>query len=99
VTCGEQIVGTGPPAEAGEEAVHAYLARVIVAGEPAASVFPPGDAVVLAVWATAAMLVAFQPLLPWQAHLEAIWQLEDDDGVNCTALHALDTRAHRQRSA
>ena len=51
----------------------------------------------LPVWATAAMLVSFQPLLPWQAHLEAIWQIEDDDGVNITALHALETRARRQR--
>jgi hypothetical protein len=41
---------------------------------------------------------SIQPLLPWQAHLEAIWQLEDDDGVNITALHALETRARRQRS-
>jgi hypothetical protein len=44
---------TGPPAEAGDEAVYVYLARVVVAGEPAASVFPPGEAVVLPVWATA----------------------------------------------
>ena len=94
---GEQIAGTGPPAEAGEEAVYAYLARVVADGEPAASVFPPGEVVMLPVWATAAMLVSFQPLLPWQAHLEAIWQIEDDDGVNITALHALETRARRQR--
>jgi hypothetical protein len=30
------------------------------------------------------------PLRPWQAHLEGIWQTEDDDGVNPTALAALD---------
>jgi hypothetical protein len=93
---GEQIAHTGPPAEAGDEAVYAYLARVVVAGEPAASVFPPGEAVVLPVWATAAMLVSFLPLRPWQAHLEIIWQMEDDDGVNFTALAALDTRARRR---
>jgi hypothetical protein len=95
---GEPMARTAPPAEAGEEAVCAYLARVVAGGEPAASVFPSGDAVVLPVWATAAMLVSFQPILPWQAHLEAIWQMEDNDGVNCTALHALETRARRQHS-
>jgi hypothetical protein len=41
---GEQIAHTGPPAEAGDEAVYAFLARVVVAGEPASSVFPPGEA-------------------------------------------------------
>lgn len=33
-------------------------------------------------WATAAMLVSLLPLRPWQAHVECIWQMEDDDGVN-----------------
>ena len=93
---GEQIARTGPPAEAGEEAVYAYLARVVVAGEPAASVFPPGEAFTVPVWATAAMLVSFAPRVPWQAYLELIWQLEDDDGVNFSALAALDARARRR---
>jgi hypothetical protein len=53
---------------------------------------------VLPVWVTAAMLVSFFPFRPWQAHLECIWQMEDDDGVNFTALAALETRARRQRS-
>jgi hypothetical protein len=95
---GEPIAHTGPPAEAGKEAVYAYLARVVVAGEPAASVFPPGEAVVLPLWATAAMLVSSLPLLPWQVHLECVWQLEDDDGVNFSALHALDARSRRRHS-
>lgn len=42
------------------------------------------------------MLVSFLPLRPWQAHLEGIWQMEDEDGVNFTALTALDTRARRR---
>jgi hypothetical protein len=58
---GEQIARTGPPAEAGDEAVYAYLARVVAAGEPAASVLPPGEAFELPVWATAAMPVSNQP--------------------------------------
>ena len=57
------------------------------------TVFPPGEAVVLPVWATVAVLVSFLPLRPRQAHLEIIWQMEDDDGVNFTALTALDARA------
>jgi hypothetical protein len=93
---GEPIARTGPPAAAGEGAVCAYLARVVAAGEPADSVFPPGEAFTVPVWATAAMLVSFVPLVPWQAHLELIWQLEDDDGVNFTALAALDARARRR---
>ena len=95
-TSDEPIARTTPPAEAGDEAVYAYLARVVVAGEPAATVFPPREAVVLPVWATAAMLISFLPHLPWQAHLEIIWELEDDDGVNFSALAALDTRARRR---
>jgi hypothetical protein len=92
----EQIARTGPPAAAGDEAVYAYLARVVVAGEPTASVFPPAEAVVLPVWATAAMLVSFLPLRPWRAHLDLIWQMEDDDGVNFTAMAALDARTRRR---
>ena len=97
-TSGEPIARTTPPAEAGDEAVYAYLARVVAANEPAATVFPPGEAVVLPVWATAAMLVSFHPILPWQAYLQTIWQLEDDDGVNFTALAALDIRTLRRHS-
>ncbi|MGH3245267.1 MAG: hypothetical protein ACRDOI_03525 [Trebonia sp.] len=43
------------------------------------------------------MLVTSLPLLPWQAHLECAWQLEDDD-VNSSALHALDARSRRRHS-
>jgi hypothetical protein len=93
---GEQIAHTGSPAGVGTEAVYAYLARVIAAGEPAESVFPPEEAVVLPVWATAAMLVSFRPLAPWQDYLRLIWELEDDDGVNLTALAALDSRTRRR---
>jgi hypothetical protein len=35
-------------------------------------------------------------LRPWQAHLEGIWHREDDDGVNPTALAALDAHARRR---
>jgi hypothetical protein len=42
------------------------------------------------------MLISFLPLHPWQAHLEIIWQLEDDDGANFVALAALDARARRR---
>jgi hypothetical protein len=93
---GEQIARTGSPASLGEEAVYAYLARVVAAGEPAANVFPPEEAVVVPVWATAAMLVSFRPLAPWQDYLRLIWELEDDDGVNFTALAALDSRTRRR---
>ena len=37
----EKIAHTGPPA-ATSDAVHTYLARVVVAGESATQVFPPG---------------------------------------------------------
>jgi hypothetical protein len=43
------------------------------------------------------MLVSIFPFRPWRAHLECIWQMEDEDGVNFTALAALDTRARRRR--
>lgn len=51
---------------------------------------------VLPVWATAAMLVSFLPLRPWRVHLDLIWQMEDDDGVNFTAMAALDARPGRR---
>jgi hypothetical protein len=72
--------------------------RSPVPGEPAASVFPPGEAVVLPVRAAAAMLVSFLPLRPWRARLDCVWQMEDDDGVNFSALHALDARTRRRHS-
>ena len=43
---------------------------------------------------TAAMLVAFLPR-PWQGHLELIWKLETDDGVNCSALRSAARRFRR----
>jgi hypothetical protein len=93
--CGEPIAGTGPPAAAGDEAVYAYLSRVVVAGEPVTSVFPPGESFVLPVWTTAAMLVAFLPHRPWQAHLELIWGMTAGDGTNVTAIEALRSRLRR----
>jgi hypothetical protein len=96
---GEKIAYTGPPAAAaGNKAVYAYLARVVVGGEPATQVFPPGESVVLPVWTTAAMLVSFLPSHSWQAHLELIWELEADDGVNVSALFALESRTRRRRT-
>jgi hypothetical protein len=44
---------------------------------------------------TAAMLVAFLPGRPWQGHLELIWKLETDDGVNCSALRFAARRFRR----
>jgi len=41
------------------------------------------------------MLVAFLPARPWQGHLELIWKLKTDDGVNRTALHAAERRFRR----
>ena len=60
---GEKIARTGPPA-ATSEAVYTYLARVVVDGEPAAHVFPPGESVILPAWTTAAMLVSLLPEAP-----------------------------------
>jgi hypothetical protein len=94
---GEKIAYTGPPAAAGHKAVYAYLARVVVGGEPATQVFPPGESVVLPVWTTAAMLTSFLPSHSWQGHLEVIWELEAHDGVNASALFALESRARRRR--
>jgi hypothetical protein len=33
---------------------------------------------------------------PWQAHLELIWSLDADDGVNNTAIAALYARSRRR---
>ena len=49
----------------------------------------------LAVRITAAMLVAFLPGRPWKGHLELIWKLEADDGVNCSALRSAARRFRR----
>ena len=94
---GEKIAHTGPPA-ATSDAVHTYLARVVVNGEPATQVFPPGESVILPAWTAAAMLVSLQPegASTWQDHLQMIWDLETTDGVNYSALAAIHSRARRR---
>jgi hypothetical protein len=94
---GEKIAHTGPPA-ATSDAVYTYLSRVIVDGEPAAQVFPPGESVILPAWTTAAMLVSLLPegARAWQDHLQMIWDLETTDGVNYSALAAIHSRARRR---
>ncbi len=94
---GEKIAHTGPPA-ATSDAVYTYLARVVVDGEPAAQVFPPGESVILPAWTTAAMLVSLLPegASTWQDHLQMIWDLETTDGVNYSALAAIHSRARRR---
>ena len=93
----EKIAHTGPPA-ATTDAVYTYLARVVVAGEPAAQVFPPGESVILPAWTAAAMLVSLLPdgASTWQDHLQMIWDLETTDGVNYSALAAIHSRARRR---
>ena len=93
----EKIAHTGPPAATGD-AVYTYLARVVVDGEPAAQVFPPGESVILPAWTTAAMLVSLLPegASTWQDHLQMIWDLETTDGVNYSALAAIHSRARRR---
>jgi hypothetical protein len=94
---GENIAHTGPPA-ATSGAVHAYLARVVVDGEPATAIFPPGESVILPAWTTAAMLVSLLPdgARAWQDHLQMIWDLETTDGINYCALAAIHSRARRR---
>jgi hypothetical protein len=94
---GEKIAHTGPPA-ATSDAVFVYLARVVVAGEPATQVFPPGESVILPAWTAAAMLVSLLPegASTWQDHLQMIWDLETTDGVNYSALAAIHSRARRR---
>jgi hypothetical protein len=94
---GEKIAHTGPPA-ATSDAVYTYLARVVVGGEPATQVFPPGESVILPAWTTAAMLVSLLPegARTWQDHLQMIWDLETTDGMNYSALAALQSRARRR---
>jgi hypothetical protein len=84
-----------PPAAIADPVVYDYLSRAVVRGERIDDVFPAGDAAVLAVRITAAMLVAFLPARPWQGHLELIWKLETDDGVNCSALRSAERRFRR----
>ncbi len=94
---GEEIAHTGPPA-ATSDAVYVYLARVVVGGEPATALFPPGESVMLPAWTTAAMLVALLPegAGTWQEHLQMIWDLETTDGVNYSTLAAIQARARRR---
>jgi hypothetical protein len=84
-----------PPAAIADPVAYEYLSRAVVRGERIDDVFPAGDGAVLAVRITAAMLVAFLPARPWQGHLELIWKLETDDGVNCSALRAAERRFRR----
>jgi hypothetical protein len=94
---GEKIAHTGPPA-ATSDAVYVFLARVVVGGEPATQVFPPGESVILPAWTTAAMLVSLLPdgARAWQEHLQMIWDLETTDGINYSALAAIGSRARRR---
>jgi hypothetical protein len=94
---GEKIAHTGPPA-ATSDPVYTYLARVVVDGEPAAQVFPPGESVILPAWTAAAMLVSLLPegASTWRDHLQMIWDLETTDGVNYSALAAIHSRARRR---
>jgi len=85
----------GPLAAIADPVVYDYLSRAVVRGERIDDVFPAGDAAVLAVRITAAMLVAFLPARPWQGHLELIWKLETDNGVNCSALRSAERRFRR----
>jgi hypothetical protein len=84
-----------PPAAIADPVVYDFLSRVVVRGERIDDVFRTGDPAVLTVRITAAMLVAFLPGRPWQGHLELIWKLETDDGVNCSALRAAARRFRR----
>ena len=84
-----------PPVAIADPVVYDFLSRVVVRGQRIDDVFPSGDGAVLAVRITAAMLVAFLPGRPWQGHLELIWKLETDDGVNCAALRSAARRFRR----
>lgn len=79
-----------------DPAVYDYLSRAVVRGDHLDDVFPAGDGAILAVRITAAMLVAFMPARPWQGHLELVWKLETDDGVNCSALRCAQLRLRRK---
>jgi hypothetical protein len=94
---GEKIAHTGPPA-ATSDAVYTYLARVVVDGEPATRVFPPGESVILPAWTTAAMLVSLLPegASAWHEHLQMIWDLQTTDGINYSTLAAIHSRNRRR---
>jgi hypothetical protein len=82
---------TEPPAAIADPVVYDYLSRAVVCGER----IDDEDAAILVVRITAAMLVAFLPGRPWQGHLELIWKLETDDGLNCSALRSAERRFRR----
>jgi hypothetical protein len=84
-----------PEAMISDPVAYDYLSRVVVRSEGLDNVFPAGDGTALAVRITAAMLVAFMPARPWQGHLDLIWKLETDDGVNLSALHSAQFRNRR----
>ena len=84
-----------PPAAIADPVIYDFLSRAVVRGERIDDVFRTGDPAVLAVRITAAMLVAFLPGRPRQGHLELIWKLETDDGVNCSALRSAARRFRR----
>lgn len=86
-----------PLATIADSAVYDYLSRGIVGGEFLEDVFPAGEAAVLALRITAAMLVAFLPGRPWQGHLELIWRLQSASGVNWPALRAAECLVRRTR--
>jgi hypothetical protein len=86
---------TDPPAAIADPVVYDYLFRVVVRGERLDDALPAGEGMVLAVRITAAMLVAFMPGRPWQGHLELIWKMETDDGVNWSALRCAERRFRR----
>jgi hypothetical protein len=85
------------PAMFAADAIYTYLGCVVVDGEPAAQVFPPGESVILHAWATAATLMSLLPegASTWQDHLQMIWDLETIDGVTYSALAAIHSRARR----
>lgn len=66
-------------------------------GEFLEDVFPAGEAAVLTVRITAAILVAFLPGRAWQGHLELIWKLQSASGVNWPALRAAECLVRRTR--
>lgn len=84
-----------PTAAIADPVVYNFLSRAVVLGERIDDVIGTEDPAVLTVRITAAMLVAFLPGRPWQGHLELIWKLETDDGVNCTALRSAARRFRR----
>jgi hypothetical protein len=86
---------SGRPATIADPVVYDYLSGVVVRGERLDKVFPAGNGAFLAVRITAAMLVAFMPGRPWAGHLELIWKMETEDGVNCSALRSAQFRLRR----